>query len=170
MSFNCVKKEKVILFANGLIVCGVLIITGVESAPVGIAMCHVYVVRIKQFSSRGIFRKRTRSGTRARERLCHPITLRDGSVFCSRNNSILAIIYPFSRSLLPPLLRRFFLASLRHLCHEPVAILSRVHISGRIASRKNYNCIKDVPPNRDALFFLFPWSRAKKRNFHRSLH
>lgn len=40
---------------------------------------------------------------------------------------------------------RSFFASLRHLCHEPVSTFFRIHISGRIASRKNYNCIKDVP-------------------------
>lgn len=103
--------------------------------------CHVYAAQIKQFSPRGIFRRRMRSGTRLAS---HPITLWDGSVFL-----LLEQFYPgyylasFAHSLRLVFVVPFF-ASLRHLCHEPVSTLLHVHISGRIGSCKNYNCIKDV--------------------------
>lgn len=101
--------------------------------------CHVYVAQIKQFSPRGIFRRRMRSGTRLAS---HPITLWDGSVFL-----LLEQFYP--GYYLPS-----FAHSLRHVSVVPFSLscvtsatsLSppSFHISDRIASRKNYNCIKDV--------------------------
>lgn len=98
----------------------------------------MYIAQIKQFSPRGIFRRRMRSGTRLAS---HPITLWDGSVFFALGTILSWLLSTFFCSLSPP-----------HVSVVPFSsVISATslsppsfHISDRIASRKNYNCIKDV--------------------------
>ena len=99
--------------------------------------------------------------------LRHPITLRDGLVFCSRDNSIpdyypspflppLCSSHSFSFSLAIWFFRLFLLQAIRHPHGE------LVHISWPILSPVGFSFLSPLPP----LAFIFPGMRIprKKRN------
>lgn len=103
--------------------------------------------------------------TRVHQRLHHPITRQDGLVFCTWNNSILAIIHPS----LPP-----FLLPLPPLPLSFVSFSSpnprpslpiRIFVSIFPASCKNCNCITDAPRRAGTLAPRVPWSRANRQLF-----
>lgn len=109
--------------------------------------CHVYAARIKQFSPRGIFRKKVRSAVLG-SRASLPSDNTSGWI----GFLLLEQFYPGYYLPSFALSHRLFSVVPSSLpcatsatSPSPSPPPPSAHISGRIASRKNYNCIKDVP-------------------------